>query len=210
MAPGVSCGEERRAQAKAWTPPAVECDYSPRVWSHPGSQRRCRRPPRAQRTGRSAPQPQKSPAAKRSSDSRRAGCWAWALKADSLRSRARCLTSAAARSSMEPSTTSGQSPCAPLSARAQDAPRVCARAVLLTPFPHVPCRYSCAWELPDSVRRKIVHSGLDLTKAFQHICADPDIGDKGGTAHNQSPSHRILPNVTSHPPEHGVDIINSL
>ena len=94
-------------------------------------------------------------------------------------------------------------------ARPGCAPCVCARCAAY-PFPHVPCRYSCAWELPDSVRRKIVHSGLDLTKAFQHICADPDIGDKGGTAHNQSPSHRILPNVTSHPPEHGVDIINSL
>jgi len=41
--------------------------------------------------------------------------------------------------------------------------------------------YSCAWELPTEVQKK-VKEGMNLTEAFNacRICDDPDIGDKGG------------------------------
>ena len=40
--------------------------------------------------------------------------------------------------------------------------------------------FSCAWELPESVRKKVTDGRMDLSKAFQHISADPNIGEKGG------------------------------
>ena len=39
--------------------------------------------------------------------------------------------------------------------------------------------FSCAWQLPPSVSKKIAQ-GMDLSQAFQHISPDPNIGDKGG------------------------------
>jgi len=42
--------------------------------------------------------------------------------------------------------------------------------------------YSCAWELPDSVRRLFKEEGMNLTDSFNKVglCDDPNIGDKGG------------------------------
>eukprot|EP00933_Yihiella_yeosuensis_P061564 TRINITY_DN64395_c0_g1_i1.p1 TRINITY_DN64395_c0_g1~~TRINITY_DN64395_c0_g1_i1.p1 ORF type:complete len:193 (-),score=39.38 TRINITY_DN64395_c0_g1_i1:536-1114(-) len=42
--------------------------------------------------------------------------------------------------------------------------------------------YSCAWELPDGVRRRVEDENMNLTDAFnaEGICDDPNIGDKGG------------------------------
>lgn len=42
--------------------------------------------------------------------------------------------------------------------------------------------YSCAWELPEGVTRKVLDEKKNLTEAFNEcsICNDPDIGDKGG------------------------------
>eukprot|EP00928_Gymnodinium_smaydae_P061082 TRINITY_DN4515_c0_g1_i3.p1 TRINITY_DN4515_c0_g1~~TRINITY_DN4515_c0_g1_i3.p1 ORF type:complete len:211 (+),score=31.99 TRINITY_DN4515_c0_g1_i3:61-633(+) len=42
--------------------------------------------------------------------------------------------------------------------------------------------YSCAWELPDAVRRRVEEEKMNLTEAFnaEGICNDPNIGDKGG------------------------------
>ena len=57
---------------------------------------------------------------------------------------------------------------------------VCACVIFDGAVEHV--GYSCAWELPPIVRRLVRESGRNLTDAFNEagICADPNIGDKGG------------------------------
>jgi non-canonical (house-cleaning) NTP pyrophosphatase len=57
---------------------------------------------------------------------------------------------------------------------------VCACAIFDGEHHHL--GYSCAWELPEAVVRKVEDEGKNLTEAFNEcgICNDPNIGDKGG------------------------------
>ena len=60
----------------------------------------------------------------------------------------------------------------------------------------VKCSYSGAWELAANVRTKVVKDGKDLSQAFQHISADPDIGDKGGAIAVMSGERITRPDYT--------------
>ena len=138
------------------------------------SHSRSRRRPKARKTVRGQPWlRQKVPQVGRKCS------WAWALRAGSSAQMASFTTSALVRSGTRRTSTRG----ATATAR-RLVPRMCCVASLCVQrpgnSPPLPRRYSCAWELPESVRAKVVDEGMDLSQAFQHISADPLIGDKGG------------------------------
>mmetsp|Transcript_61627 Transcript_61627/g.156655 ORF Transcript_61627/g.156655 Transcript_61627/m.156655 type:complete len:199 (+) Transcript_61627:77-673(+) len=58
--------------------------------------------------------------------------------------------------------------------------------------------YSCAWELPTEVAKKVLNEGMNLTDAFNacDICNDPNIGDKGGVLAIMSGNRVTRPDYT--------------